>query len=362
MHKNVQGHVHGHVHGKEKRLSYDSQKTEDKKWGNKKVSTLYKKKVPNVFSNNNINNDNNSSINVNVNSDSTLSVSGYEQKKNMDEIFKKQETNNSLCLKKYNDNSNIISILDDSSVDSGNLWVPTIENKSKNVAEKKKKYQKGSYKKGNYKKRNYEKGNYEKGNYEKGNYEKRNYEKENYEKENYEKENYEKENYEEEGYKEEGYKEEGYKEKDYEQDKYEQEKNKRKNNKKKGNKKKSVERKEQKVGGEKNNVDKNKLHKKKMIKQRYYEKKTSTTVYFEDINTSHITTGDEYNHITTSVKNDKELNSVDLNQRHSSKYELRAKRKVSYVLPSMNKKFRRDSKKKIFDPFLYNSSWTLKGK
>lgn len=56
---------------------------------------------------------------------------------------------------------------------------------------------------------------------------------------------------------------------------------------------------------------------------------------------------------------DKTCNTGDFENVRTDKYELRAKKKITYVMPSIKRKLRRDSARQIFDPFLYNTMWKI---
>ncbi|ETW36988.1 hypothetical protein PFTANZ_02287 [Plasmodium falciparum Tanzania (2000708)] len=59
--------------------------------------------------------------------------------------------------------------------------------------------------------------------------------------------------------------------------------------------------------------------------------------------------------------NNDQINDIILNDvHHIKKYELRRQKKITYILPSLNKKLRRDSCRLIFDPFGYNNTWKIK--
>ncbi|SBT32012.1 conserved Plasmodium protein, unknown function [Plasmodium ovale wallikeri] len=90
--------------------------------------------------------------------------------------------------------------------------------------------------------------------------------------------------------------------------------------------------------------------------QRYHES-NSSTLYVEDVRNSHIPAYD--NQMTLTGRND-ECDDFTLKSSHIKKYELRTKRRITYVLPPINKKLRRDSSRQIFDPFMYNNTWKIK--
>ncbi|WBY56254.1 hypothetical protein Py17XNL_000704132 [Plasmodium yoelii yoelii] len=102
--------------------------------------------------------------------------------------------------------------------------------------------------------------------------------------------------------------------------------------------------------------EKNKIRKKVYNKQKYYEK-NKTILYIEDRDKTYLS---EYNDENISVKKKNFENEQYTNNLNNNKYELREKRKIKYILPSINKKLRRDSSRQIFDPFLYNNTWAIK--
>ncbi|SCM21428.1 conserved Plasmodium protein, unknown function [Plasmodium chabaudi adami] len=102
--------------------------------------------------------------------------------------------------------------------------------------------------------------------------------------------------------------------------------------------------------------EKNRVRKKVYNKQKYYEN-NKTILYLEDRDKTYLS---EYNEDTLSIKKNQFENEPYTKNPHTNKYELREKRKIKYILPSINKKLRRDSSRQIFDPFLYNNTWAIK--
>ncbi|KEG00928.1 hypothetical protein YYE_04374 [Plasmodium vinckei vinckei] len=102
--------------------------------------------------------------------------------------------------------------------------------------------------------------------------------------------------------------------------------------------------------------EKNRVRKKVYNKQKYYEN-NKTILYLEDRDKRYLS---EYNEDTLSVKKNNFENEPYTKNSNTNKYELREKRKIKYILPSINKKLRRDSSRQIFDPFLYNNTWAIK--
>lgn len=82
-----------------------------------------------------------------------------------------------------------------------------------------------------------------------------------------------------------------------------------------------------------------------------------TILYLEDRDKTYMS---QYNDESLSVKKKKIENESYTKNSNTNKYELREKRKIKYILPSINKKLRRDSSRQIFDPFLYNNTWAIK--
>lgn len=62
----------------------------------------------------------------------------------------------------------------------------------------------------------------------------------------------------------------------------------------------------------------------------------------------------KYVETTDEASNTKNWENV-----RTDRYELRAQKKITYVLPSIKRKLRRDSARRIFDPFLYNTMWKV---
>ncbi|CAD2101130.1 hypothetical protein YYG_04253 [Plasmodium vinckei petteri] len=121
-----------------------------------------------------------------------------------------------------------------------------------------------------------------------------------------------------------------------------------------GNEKKKANKRSKKKYLEKG--EKNRVRKKVCNKQKYYEN-NKTILYLEDRDKTYLS---EYNEDTLSVKKKNFENEPYTKNSHTNKYELREKRKIKYILPSINKKLRRDSSRQIFDPFLYNNTWAIK--